>query len=123
LARVAGVDPEEEHLVVTGDGTLLELDQDLHLGEYFFLGNPTSYPGTLTVGDGATIIVHGTFQIGAEAVVNLEAGGTIYAAALDDQGGTINQNGGTLVVPEPDANALALVAAGIVAARRSRQRR
>jgi hypothetical protein len=124
LARVAGIDPGEEHLVVTGDGTVLEVDQDLHLGEYFFLGNPTSYPGTLTVADGATIIVHGTFQIGAEAVVNLEPGGTIYAAALDDQGGTINENGGVIVVPELDANTAALVAFGsaVAFARRMRSR-
>jgi hypothetical protein len=124
LARVAGMDPAEEHLVVSGDDTLLEFDQDLHLGEYFTLGNPQSYPGTLTVADGATIVVHGTFQIGSQAIVNLEEGGTIYAAALDDQGGTINENGGELIVPEPGAAGSAIAAIGVAGLlRRSRSRR
>jgi hypothetical protein len=120
LARVAGIDSAVEHLVVTGDGTLLEADQDLHLGEYFFLGNPVSYPGTLTVADGATIIVHGTFQIGSQAIVNLEPGGTIQAAAVNDLGGTINENGGELIVPEPGSTAagVALLASLATLARR-----
>jgi hypothetical protein len=62
--------------------------------------------------------VHGTLVIGPLAVLNLDAGGTVYAGATEIHG-TVNENGGTLVVPEPGAT-LGGVAALVVLAWRSR---
>jgi hypothetical protein len=110
-------------LVVTGAGTELEVDDDVFVGQWV-LATQQPYPGTLTVADGAVVIVHGTLVIGEGAFLNLEPGGTIYAAAAE-LNGTINENGGTLVVPEP---ASAVAGAGVLSAltalvRRSRVRR
>jgi hypothetical protein len=94
-------------LAVSGAGTELEIEEDLIVG-------PFSLPGTLTVGSGAEVIVHGTFTLGPQAVLNLNAGGTIYAAAAEIEG-TVNENGGTLVVPEPGAAASGMVVLVVLA--------
>lgn len=108
-------------LVVSGAGTELEVESDLLVGQTV-LGVPQpTVPGTMTVGDGADVIVRGTLVIGPLAVLNLNAGGTIYAGATEIHG-TVNENGGTLVLPEPGA-ALGAVAATSVLAWRSRRAR
>lgn len=108
-ARVAG-QPAYQHLTVTGAGTEFEVDGDLRIGEYVnFQGNPTAFSGNVTIADGATVVVHGALAIRPLGVLNLEPGGTIYVGSLSNAG-TINENGGTLVVPEPGAIAAALAA-------------
>lgn len=105
-------------LVVSGAGTELEVEADLLVGQAV-LGVPQpTVPGTLTVGSGAEVIVHGTLVIGPLAVLNLNEGGTIYAAATEIHG-TVNENGGTIVVPE-SSTTLGGIAALVALAWRSR---
>lgn len=78
--------------------------------------------GTLTIEDGGVVDVDGTLVIGPLATLNLN-GGTLRVGALDNsQGGVLNENGGTLIVPEP-ASAAALVAASLALAGLRRRRR
>lgn len=119
-ARVSG-HPAYQHLTVTGDGTEFELEGDLRIGEYLLQGNPNDYSGNVTVADGATVIVHGELALRPLGVLNLEPGGTVYAASLDNDG-TINENGGTLVVPEP-ASAVVGASAVLALTLHARQRR
>jgi hypothetical protein len=113
-ARVAG-HPAWQHLTVSGDGTELEIDGDLRIGEYLFHNQAQLFSGNVMVADGATVIVHGELAIQPLGVLNLEPGGTVYATSLDNDG-TINENGGTLVLPEAGAAASILAAIGTIAA-------
>lgn len=108
--------PAYQHLTVTGMGTEFEVDGDLRIGEYVnFQGEPSSFSGNVTVADGATVIVHGQLALQSSAVLNIESGATVYAADVDDDG-TINENGGTLVVPEAEGDASILAAITAIAA-------
>jgi hypothetical protein len=86
-------------LVVTGAGTELDAESDLLVGQTVVGVQTPTVPGTLSVGSGGVVIVRGTLVIGASAVLNLDAGGTVYAAATEIHG-TVNENGGALIVPE-----------------------
>lgn len=97
IARIDSIG--SDGLVVTGAGTELDVEQDLLMGQLETLGDPLNVPATITVADGADVIVRGTFVLGSEAVLNLDAGGTLYAEATEILG-TVNENGGTLVLPE-----------------------
>jgi hypothetical protein len=110
-ARISGVG-DTQHLRVTGGSTVFEVDGDLRIGEYTIGNNAFPYFGNATVADGATVIVHGELAIRPDGVLNLEPGGTVYAASLANEG-TINENGGAHVLPQP---ASALSGAGAVAA-------
>ena len=56
--------------------------------------------GLLTIEDGGYVDVDGTLTIGPLATLNLN-GGTLRVGNLDNsQGGVLNENGGTLIVPE-----------------------
>lgn len=105
---------------VHGAGSRLRVEGDLHVGQRLQAnGTPVDGPGTLTVASGATVQVLGTLVVHDEGIVNLEPGGTIEAAAIDPSG-TVNENGGALVVPEPGAAPGTLVAIAAAAARRRR---
>ena len=106
--RVAG-EPAVSHLRVTEANTEFEVDGDLRIGEYTVVNQDLTYSGNVTVADGATVTVHGTLAIRPLGVLNLEPGGTVYAESIENDG-TINENGGTLVLPEP-ASALTGAAA------------
>lgn len=112
-----------QHLQVRGAGTELDAE-DLVIGQYQGTGGPTSFTGNVTVSDGATVVVRGALVLDSQAVLNIESGATVYAAEVLD-GGTINENSGQLVVPEPEAGEGAMAAlAGVAAiARRGRARR
>ena len=75
----------------------------------------------MTVADGATLIVHGELAIKPLGVLTLEPGGTVYAGSLANEG-TIVENGGQLLLPEP-ARALADAAACAALAPLARRRR
>lgn len=123
LVRVSG-HPSYQQLTVTGAGAELEIDGDLRIGEYVSQNQAKTFSGNVTVADGATVIVHGTLVLKPLAVLNLEPGGTVYAEDVDDAG-TIHENGGELILPEPaDAAATAVATAALGAlARRRRIRR
>ena len=70
--------------------------------------------GTLTIEDGGVVDVDGTLHIYAPAVLNLEPGGVLRVGALIEDG-TLNENGGTLIVPEPGISLLSLAAVGVLA--------
>lgn len=98
LVRVAGAG---DNLTVNGAGTELEVEGDLRIGEALnHLSQPIDVPGEVRVSNGATVIVHGTLVVRQQGTLTIESGATVYAASVDDQG-TITENGGTLVVPEP----------------------
>lgn len=98
--RVIG-HPGWQHLTVNGGGTELEVDGDLFVGQYLdFRDRPQDFTGNMTVSNGAVVIVDGTLVVRPQGVLTIESGATVYAASVDDQG-TITENGGTLVVPEP----------------------
>lgn len=97
--RVSGL-PAFQVLTVTDPTTEFEIDGDLRIGEYLIGSLPYAYSGNVTVKNGATLIVHGTLALNPLGVLNLESGAKVYAASLDDAG-TINENGGELIVPEP----------------------
>jgi hypothetical protein len=107
-------------LVVTGGGTALAVAEDL------VIGHPTvaTVPGTMTVAGGADVVVQGTLVVGAGGVLDLQPGGTLYANATQIDG-TILENGGVLVVPEPLASLSGVGALLVLGrlARRSRRRR
>ena len=117
--RVSGVG-DAAHLLVAGSGTEFEVEGDLRIGEYPIGNNTYPYFGNATVADGATVIVHGELAIRPDGVLNLEPGGTVYAASLANEG-TIHQNGGTLVVPEAgllESTLTASLAIGVCGRRR-----
>jgi hypothetical protein len=101
-------------LAVTGAGTELEVEADLLVGQSVVGVQTPTVPGTLTVGSGADVIVHGTLVIGPMAVLNLNAGGTVYAGATEIHG-TVNENGGALVVPEPGATFTGVIVMAVLA--------
>jgi hypothetical protein len=107
-------------LVVTGAGTELDAESDLLVGQTVVGVQTPTVPGTLRVGSGGVVIVRGTLVIGASAVLDLDPGGTVYAAATEIHG-TVNENGGALIVPEAEG-ALGAVSAGIVLALLRRRR-
>lgn len=122
--RVAG-HPGWQHLTVNGAGTELEVDGDLFVGEYLdFRDRPQTFSGNMTVSNGAVVIVDGTLVVRPQGVLTIESGATVYAAATDIAG-TVNENGGTLVLPEPAGAAAGAAAALVLAmhARRLRMRR
>jgi hypothetical protein len=99
---------DDGSLLATGEDTVVHVDGDLELGK---LGaGPAIGAGTLTVQDGAHLSVDGTLVIHPLAVLNLEPGGTVRTTALNNLG-TINENGGTLTIPEPGGAAAAALAA------------
>lgn len=107
--RVAG-EAGSQHLTVNGGGTELEVDGDLRVGEYIDFRNRTqTFTGNVTVSNGAVVIVGGTLAIRPQGVLTIESGATVYAAATAIEG-TVNESGGTLVVPEA-GRALSLAAA------------
>ncbi len=100
--RVAGA-PAWQHLTVYGAGSELEIDGDLRIGEVkLTIGDPLDSSGNVTVSNGATVIVHGELLVRSQGVLTIESGATVYAASVAGAG-TITENGGTLVVPEPTA--------------------
>lgn len=117
--RVAG-HSGSQHLTVNGGGTELEVDGDLRVGEYLdFRNRPQTFTGNMTVSNGAVVIVDGTLVVRPQGVLTIESGATVYAAATDIDG-TVNENGGTLVLPEPEGALGALAALGaLVLARRA----
>jgi ribosomal protein S11 len=70
------------------------------------------------------VVVDGALAIASEAVLELGPGSTVYVGSLDNNV-TINENGGTLVVPEPASTPAAAATCAVLAAlaRRSRTRR
>ena len=80
-----------------------------------------SVAGTLAVANGGQVEVDGELTIEPTGVVNLDPGGTVRAGQLDNLG-TVNANGGTLivggtiVVPEPGGGLAACVAVAAIAA-------
>jgi hypothetical protein len=109
-------------LVVTDAGTELEVEADLLVGQTVVGVQTPTVPGTMTVGSGAVVIVHGTLVIGPLAELNLEAGGTVYASATEIHG-TVNENGGELIVPEPASALMGASAAVVLAFLRRRRAR
>jgi hypothetical protein len=120
--RVAGVSSDFENLTVNGAGTELEIEGDLRIGETLTLqGNPVDILGNVTVSNGAEVIVHGELLVRSQGVLTIESGATVYAASVAGTG-TITENGGVLVVPEPGAT-LGCVAALTACALRARSGR
>lgn len=79
-----------------------------------------SLPSALTIEAGGVVDVDGTLTIGPLATLNLN-GGTLRVGNLDNQG-VLNENGGTLIVPEAAGVAPPLAAAlMLVLLRRSRR--
>ena len=74
---------------------------------------------TLTIEDGGYVDVDGTLTIGPLSTLNLN-GGTLRVGALDEQG-VLNENGGTLIVPEAAGVAPPLAAALTLALLRRRR--
>lgn len=116
IARVAG-NASWVHLTVTGAGTEFETEGAMRIGETLISGNTYNTAGTVTVEDGATVIVRGALVIKPLGVLNLEPGATVYADSVDN-GGTINENGGTLVLPEPGAMLSGVAALAALAGRK-----
>jgi len=48
------------------------------------------------------VIVHGELLVRSQGVLTIESGATVYAASVAGAG-TIAENGGTIIVPEPGA--------------------
>ncbi len=67
---------------------------------------------------GGVVDVDGTLTIGPLATLNLN-GGTLRVGNLDNQG-MLNENGGTLIVPEPAMPAFAALLALALVARRNK---
>jgi hypothetical protein len=120
-ARISGVG-SAPHLTVTGAGTEFELDGDLRIGEYTIGNNAFPYFGNATVANGATVIVHGELAVRPDGVLDIESGSTVYAASVANEG-TINENGGTLVLPEADTTIAALTVIASIAALEKRSDR
>lgn len=119
LVRVAG--PGDD-LTVDGAGTELEVEGDLRIGEALnHLSQPIDIPGEVRVSNDATVIVHGTLLVRPQGTLTIESGATVYAASVAGTG-TITENGGTLVVPEP-CEALGGLAALTMLTWRARGRR
>jgi len=96
-----------------------DIIDEITVGDSGLIGNQQT--GTLTIEDGGDVDVDGTFTIRPLATLNLN-GGTLRVGAFDNQG-TFNENGGTLIVPEPAATGVAaLLALALVARRRRRCR-
>lgn len=95
----------------TGVPSRVEVAGDLAVGQ---LDETTFGEGTLTIEDGGVVDVDGTLVIRPLATVNLD-GGTLRVSNLV-QLGTLNENGGTLIVPEAGAGASALAALAALAA-------
>ena len=96
---------EESRIDVAGD---LDLDGSLAT--------------VLTIEDGGYVDVDGTLTIGPLATLNLN-GGTLRVGNLDNShGGVLNENGGTLIVPEAAGIAPPLAAALALALTASRRR-
>jgi hypothetical protein len=98
------------------------VDSRIEVAGDFGLGNvdeDSFSNGTLTIEDGGYVSVDGTFTIRPLATLNLN-GGTLRVSAFDNQG-TFNENGGTLIVPEPATSAVAAWLALALAARCGRR--
>jgi hypothetical protein len=98
------------------------VDSRIEVAGDFGLGNvdeDSFSNGTLTIEDGGYVSVDGTFTIRPLATLNLN-GGTLRVTAFGNQG-TFNENGGTLIVPEPATSAVAAWLALALAARCGRR--
>jgi hypothetical protein len=103
--------------VRSGVGAESRIDVAGDLGLGTFTVNSFSF-GTLTIEDGGYVDVGGTLTIHPLATLNLN-GGTLRVGALDNQG-TLTENGGTLIVPEPTTTAFAaLVSLAVLVRRRT----
>ena len=98
-----------------GTDSRIDVAGDLGLGN---VDEDTFSNGTLAIEDGGYVDVDGTFTIRPLATLNLN-GGTLRVGAFDNQG-TFNENGGTLIVPEPAATGVAALLALALVARRRR---
>ncbi|RIK99320.1 MAG: hypothetical protein DCC71_20495 [Proteobacteria bacterium] len=78
-----------------------------------------SSASALTIEDGGVVDVDGTLTIGPLATLNLN-GGTLRVGVLDEQG-VLNENGGTLIVPEAAGSAPPFAAALTLALLRRRR--
>jgi hypothetical protein len=105
-----------------GGGTLLVRSgvpsaSRIDVAEDFDLGSTVA--STLTIEEGGYVDVDGTLTIGPLSTLNLN-GGTLRVGALDEQG-VLNENGGTLIVPEAAGVAPPLAAALALALLRRRR--
>lgn len=107
-------------MAVTGNGSTVDVGDVLGVGQ---AANGSCTAGSLAVANAATVIVRGTLVICPSGVLTLDPGGTVYAAAVEDQGGTIEENGGALIVPEAASAFATLSALAALGVRRSRSRR
>ncbi len=112
--------PDAGELTVVGEGS--GLDRKI-LGTWN-INNGTGNVQSVIATANVFRVGGGNVDFDLPGILNLEAGGTIYADATEING-TINENGGTLVVPERASAfaALGACAALVVLARRSRARR
>lgn len=105
-----------------GGGTLLVRSNvpsasRIDVAGFFDLGSTVA--STLTIEDGGYVDVDGTLTIGPLSTLNLN-GGTLRVGALDQQG-VLNENGGTLIVPEVAGVAAPLTASLALALLRRRR--
>lgn len=77
------------------------------------------FSSVLNVEDGGTVDVDGTLTVGSGTTVNLNGG--ILRVGVLVQNGTLNENGGLLVVPEASAAASSAAALGAIAWRARRR--
>jgi hypothetical protein len=107
-------------LSTTQGAPRIDVDGDLGLGN---LDEDSFSNGTLAIEDGGVVDVDGTLFIRPLATLNLD-GGTLRVSHLVNEG-TLNENGGMLIVPEAAGAAPARAAAAALAAlgrRRARSR-
>jgi hypothetical protein len=112
--------PGTGNRLAIGAGTEREVEGDLRIGETLNLQeNPVDILGNVTASSGATVIVHGELLVRSQGVLTIESGATVYATSVVGAG-TITENGGVLVVPEPGTTSGG-VAALVALARLSRK--
>jgi hypothetical protein len=127
-SRVESVDALWIGAALVEVGSTVAASSRIDVGGNLDLGRFTevnfSSGGTLTIEDGGVVDVDGTLHIHSPAVLNLEPGGVLRVGALVNDG-TLNENGGTLIVPEPGAAMLGgsvLLALAVLCRGRTRRR-